>query len=320
MTDNTFHPFKTVEFLDKCNKYFKYKTARVINCTAKQVKLTITHEDGNSFVVSVPKTSVKPRPSISTSTPVPTAAPPMVVHAPQAAPERIQRKPLGGNAPSAPPLQSSSQLINNDCRDLVGNVVSPAPSFPVPFGSTSLTPLSFASMPTTPFSLISFASMPMTPFSLISNVAALSIANPPLFELHVGNTPRGTPDLLLMQFLNSAMQSVGLCQPHETPILKSWDSKGFAFLDCVSAEMATKVLNINGIPFHGFKLKISCPSKYVGPVFQHQTWQELTGKVLPLHTILDLSLLKGASESYFWEIQHQKWRILCCRTSWAMPW
>lgn len=53
--------------------------------------------------------------------------------------------------------------------------------------------------------------------------------------------------------------------------------------------MATKVLNINGIPFHGFKLKISCPSKYIGPVFQHQTWQELTGKVLPYHTILDSS-------------------------------
>jgi RNA recognition motif-containing protein len=108
-------------------------------------------------------------------------------------------------------------------------------------------------------------------------------------ELFVGNTPPGTSELLLMQFVNAAMRRVGLCQPHETPILNSRVNQKFAFIECVSTEMANKALCVNGIPFLGAILKISRPSKYAGPTAQHQTWQELTGQTLPANAVLDAS-------------------------------
>lgn len=108
-------------------------------------------------------------------------------------------------------------------------------------------------------------------------------------ELFVGNTPPGTSELLLMQFVNAAMRRVGLCLPHETPILNSRVNQKFAFIECVSTEMANKALSVNGIPFLGAILKISRPSKYSGPIVQHQTWQELTGQALPANAVLDAS-------------------------------
>lgn len=108
-------------------------------------------------------------------------------------------------------------------------------------------------------------------------------------ELFVGNTPPGTSELLLMQFVNSAMRRVGLCQPHETPILNSRVNQKFAFIECVSTEMANKALSVNGIPFLGAILKISRPSKYAGEIAHHQTWQELTGQSLPMNAVLDAS-------------------------------
>jgi len=106
-------------------------------------------------------------------------------------------------------------------------------------------------------------------------------------ELFVGNTPPGTSEILLLQFLNGAMRRVSLCGKQETPILNCRVNSKFAFVELVNSEMANKALNLNGIPFLGAVLKVSRPSKYAGPHVPAQTWQQLTGQALPVGTILD---------------------------------
>lgn len=106
-------------------------------------------------------------------------------------------------------------------------------------------------------------------------------------ELFVGNTPEGTSEMLLLQFLNGAMRRVQLCGPHETPILNCRVNSKFAFIELVSPDMATHALNLNGIPFLGAVLKVSRPSKYAGPPVPTRTWQELTGQSLPVGAVLD---------------------------------
>jgi len=115
----------------------------------------------------------------------------------------------------------------------------------------------------------------------------------------VGNTPPGTSEMLLMQFLNAAMRRVGLCQPHETPILNCRVNQKFAFIECVSADMANKALNMNGIPFLGAVLKVSRPSKYAGPPLSTKTWQELTGQTLPANAVLDASAEEKVNRELF---------------------
>lgn len=106
-------------------------------------------------------------------------------------------------------------------------------------------------------------------------------------ELFVGNTPPGTSEMLLMQFLNGAMRRVKLCEAQETPILNCRVNTKFAFIELVDSAMANKALNMNGIPFLGAVLKVSRPSKYAGPFVPAQTWQQLTGQSLPAGTALD---------------------------------
>jgi hypothetical protein len=106
-------------------------------------------------------------------------------------------------------------------------------------------------------------------------------------ELFVGNTPPGTSEMLLLQFLNGAMRRVGLCGPHETPILNCRVNTKFAFIELVSADIANKTLNLNGIPFLGAILKVSRPSKYAGPPMPTKTWQDMTGQALPQGAVLD---------------------------------
>lgn len=101
-------------------------------------------------------------------------------------------------------------------------------------------------------------------------------------ELFVGNTPPNTSELLLAQFLNGAMRRVGLCAPNDSPIIHCRVNSKFAFVECTSIETANKALNLNGIPFMGSCLKVSRPSKYVGPHLSGiQTWQQLTGQPVP---------------------------------------
>jgi len=120
-------------------------------------------------------------------------------------------------------------------------------------------------------------------------------------ELFVGNTPPGTSELLLMQFLNAAMRRIQLCQPHETPILTCRVNQKFAFIECVTSEMANKALNMNGIPFLGAILKLSRPSKYVGGggSGQYKTWQELTGQAIPAGAVLDANAEEKVNRELF---------------------
>jgi splicing factor U2AF subunit len=97
-------------------------------------------------------------------------------------------------------------------------------------------------------------------------------------ELFVGNTPPGTSEILLQHFVNAAMRRVGLCQPHESPVLSARVNQKFAFVELDSIENANKCMNLNGIPFLTAFLKISRPSKYTGPNTNAVTWQQLTGQ------------------------------------------
>ena len=106
-------------------------------------------------------------------------------------------------------------------------------------------------------------------------------------ELFVGNTPPGTSEMLLLHFLNAAMRRVNICEPHGTPILNCRVNSKFAFIELTSADMANKALDLNGIPFLGAVLKVSRPSKYIGPTIPSRSWQEITGQQLPSGLVLD---------------------------------
>jgi len=107
-------------------------------------------------------------------------------------------------------------------------------------------------------------------------------------ELFVGNTPPGTSEALLREFLNGAMRRVRLVEHTHTPIVTCRVNSKFAFIECTTVDDANKALNLNGIPFLGACLKVSRPSKYMGPVIPAKTWQELTGQPLPAN-VLSLS-------------------------------
>lgn len=106
-------------------------------------------------------------------------------------------------------------------------------------------------------------------------------------ELFVGNTPPGTSEMLLLQFLNGAMKRTNLCGPEEAPIVNCRVNSKFAFIELVNPVVANNALNLNGIPFLGAVLKVSRPSKYAGPPVPSRTWQQLTGQALPQGTVLD---------------------------------
>jgi len=123
---------------------------------------------------------------------------------------------------------------------------------------------------------------PIVPSALTSIIAAQQAAqNKVNRELFVGNTPPGTSEMLLLQFLNGAMRRVKLCPEEASPIVQCRVNAKFAFVECQNQQDANLVLNLNGIPFLGASLKVSRPSKYTGPFFPAKSWQELTGNPLP---------------------------------------
>jgi len=114
-------------------------------------------------------------------------------------------------------------------------------------------------------------------------------------ELFVGNTPPGTSDTLLITFLTGAMKRTNLCGPTDAPIVTCRVNQKFAFIECASNEVANQALNLNGIPFMGSQLKVSRPSKYVGPIVPSRTWQELTGQPLPPNVTPMVSGMAGGA-------------------------
>ena len=112
------------------------------------------------------------------------------------------------------------------------------------------------------------------PSALSSILAAQQAAQDKINrELFVGNTPPGTSEMLLLQFLNGAMRRIKLCKENESPIRNCRVNQKFAFVECATIEDANKILNLNGIPFLGSGLKVSRPSKYTGPTVPSKTWQ-----------------------------------------------
>ena len=98
-------------------------------------------------------------------------------------------------------------------------------------------------------------------------------------ELFVGNVlASGVSDSVLKEFLNSAMRQVGLVTGPEDPIVTCRMNAKFSFIELRTPEDSKLALNLNGIPFMGQCLKISRPSKYVGPLYTPKTWQEITGQ------------------------------------------
>ncbi|GMI21017.1 hypothetical protein TeGR_g12531 [Tetraparma gracilis] len=103
-------------------------------------------------------------------------------------------------------------------------------------------------------------------------------------ELFVGNTPPGTDDQVLHNFLNAAMQRVGLALPNlptinaGKPVVQTRVSAKFAFAQTRTEVEAANLLNLTGIPFMGAFLRITRPGKYAGVATPHKTWQELTGQ------------------------------------------
>lgn len=98
-------------------------------------------------------------------------------------------------------------------------------------------------------------------------------------ELFVGNVlASGVSDSILKEFLNSAMRQVGLVTGPEDPIVTCRMNAKFSFIELRTPEDSKLALNLNGIPFMGQCLKISRPSKYVGPPYTPKTWQEITGQ------------------------------------------
>ena len=116
-------------------------------------------------------------------------------------------------------------------------------------------------------------------------------------ELFVGNVlANGVSDTVLKEFLNSAMRQVGLATGPEDPIVTCRMSAKFSFIELRTPDDSKNALSLNGIPFMGQCLKISRPSKYVGPPHQAKTWQEITGQApvssveVNEYRILDLEL------------------------------
>jgi len=78
------------------------------------------------------------------------------------------------------------------------------------------------------------------------------------------------------------MKRTRLATGDHIPIIQCRVNNKFSFVECATAEDANRALNISGIPFMGMSLRVSRPSKYVGPQVPHKTWQQLTGIPLPL--------------------------------------
>lgn len=99
-------------------------------------------------------------------------------------------------------------------------------------------------------------------------------------ELFVGNivSPEATEDDL-REFLTDAMKSSGLIPRNaRDPISDCRITMKYGFIVFYTSEDATKALNMNNIPYRGAPLKLKRPAKYVGPLMEGMTWQELTGQ------------------------------------------
>jgi RNA recognition motif-containing protein len=97
-------------------------------------------------------------------------------------------------------------------------------------------------------------------------------------ELFVGNTTPEMTDQMLMDFLGSAMEQVGLNIMDGNPITLCELFGKYAFIELRTPREAQNALNLNNIPFMGSNLQITRPSKYQGKFEKHQNWEHVLAR------------------------------------------
>ena len=97
-------------------------------------------------------------------------------------------------------------------------------------------------------------------------------------ELFVGNTSPEMTEPAIMEFINGAMEKMGLSSGPGNPVINCRVSPRFAFIELRSIEEAANCINISGIPFMGQSLKLSRPTKYAGPSLPFYEWDDLLSR------------------------------------------
>jgi RNA recognition motif-containing protein len=97
-------------------------------------------------------------------------------------------------------------------------------------------------------------------------------------ELFVGNTTPEMTDQMLMDFLGSAMEQVGLNIMDGNPINLCELFGKYAFIELRTPREAANALNLNNIPFMGSNLQITRPSKYQGKFEKHNNWEHVLAR------------------------------------------
>eukprot|EP00339_Tiarina_fusa_P021742 CAMPEP_0117016092 /NCGR_PEP_ID=MMETSP0472-20121206/12728_1 /TAXON_ID=693140 ORGANISM="Tiarina fusus, Strain LIS" /NCGR_SAMPLE_ID=MMETSP0472 /ASSEMBLY_ACC=CAM_ASM_000603 /LENGTH=666 /DNA_ID=CAMNT_0004720027 /DNA_START=210 /DNA_END=2210 /DNA_ORIENTATION=+ len=97
-------------------------------------------------------------------------------------------------------------------------------------------------------------------------------------ELFVGNTTPEMTDQMLMDFLGSAMEQVGLNIMDGNPITTCELFGKYAFMELRTPREATNALNLNNIPFMGSNLQITRPSKWQGKFETHSNWEHILAR------------------------------------------
>lgn len=97
-------------------------------------------------------------------------------------------------------------------------------------------------------------------------------------ELFVGNTTPEMTDQMLMDFLGSAMEQVGLNIMDGNPITLCELFGKYAFIELRTPRECANALNLNNIPFMGSNLQITRPSKYKGEFEKHSNWEHVLAR------------------------------------------
>mmetsp|Transcript_34490 Transcript_34490/g.74555 ORF Transcript_34490/g.74555 Transcript_34490/m.74555 type:complete len:415 (-) Transcript_34490:48-1292(-) len=109
----------------------------------------------------------------------------------------------------------------------------------------------------------------------------------PYREIFVGNTIPGMSEALLIDYIGAAMQKLGMAHSRSNPVYSVQLTGKFAFLEMRTSVDAANLLNLNGIPLMGMRLKLMRPTKYDGAmgVEGYYTWEELHSKWARTHEL-----------------------------------
>lgn len=119
--------------------------------------------------------------------------------------------------------------------------------------------------------------------SIIENQAykidkEVSHSNKDTRELFVGNViDNDASENTLKLFMNTAMRKLGIVNPNDEPVVSCRMSNKYCFVEFQTSFDCSIALNLNGIPFKEYSLKLGRPIKYSGPNYPTLTWQDLVG-------------------------------------------